>query len=73
MVRILGILVVGLIALNIGLGAALLKGRFEAVKSIRALEQEIHTRASLSGERHDGFNIHGFQQQCVADGFFLLS
>jgi Spy/CpxP family protein refolding chaperone len=55
MVRILGILVVGLIALNIGLGAALLKGRFEAVKSIRALEQEIHTRSSLSGERHDGW------------------
>jgi len=54
MVRILGIAVIGLIALNIGMGAALLKGRTDAVKSIRVLEQEIQTRSSIEGGRRGG-------------------
>ena len=54
MVRILVIIIVGMIALNIGMGAALLKSRFDAVASIKALKTEIQTRASLEGGPREG-------------------
>lgn len=54
MTRLLFIIIVGLIALNIGLGAALLKSRNDAIVSIRALEAEINTRASLRGGEKSG-------------------
>ncbi|MAV46585.1 MAG: periplasmic heavy metal sensor [Alphaproteobacteria bacterium TMED89] len=54
MTRLLFIIIVGLIALNIGLGAALLKSRNDAIASIRALEAEINTRASLRGGEKPG-------------------
>ncbi len=54
MARILVIIIISLIALNIGLGAALLKSRSDAITSIRTLEKEINARASLQGDRRDG-------------------
>lgn len=53
MIRLLVIAIVGMIALNIGMGAALLKSRFDAVASIKALKAEIQTRDSLDGGRRD--------------------
>lgn len=54
MIRLLVIVIVGMIALNIGMGAALLKSRFDAVASIEALKTEIQTRDSLDGGRREG-------------------
>lgn len=58
MARILLIIIVGLIALNVGLGVALLKSRADAFASIRHLEQEIHARLSLDGGSKRGSDDH---------------
>ena len=56
MVRMLGILVVGLIALNIGLGVALFKTRADARSEILVLRDEIQSRTTFGprGGREDG-------------------
>ena len=54
MTRLFVIIIVGMIALNIGLGAALVKSRSDAVASIEALKTEIQTRAHIDGGRRDG-------------------
>ena len=54
MARIFGIIIIGLIALNIGLGAALWKTRTHAESNISKLRDEIQSRTAFGGERGGG-------------------
>jgi Spy/CpxP family protein refolding chaperone len=49
MTRILGIIIVGLLALSIGLGAALWHTRTHAANTIYTLQDEIHARTQYGG------------------------
>ena len=59
MVRIFGIIIVGLLALSIGLGTALFKTRTDARVPIYKLQEEIQTRTTFGGNRRGGGDSDG--------------